>query len=127
MVSNKIQDASGPERYWFYDLEDKTLLAASTDEIAPIGTPLGGEGGRAVVYGCGDCPDNLDDLQIVYLTKLAPQAKAMRLDFIQRAKDSGQKNVYIARDIDPMGTLYYSKVDKIHCLPAMIPEVVKFT
>ena len=121
VMSNTQSGPRGPKNYWFYDLEDKELFAASIESVAPIEAPSGGEGVRAFVYGCGDC----EDLQIAWLQKMTPRGKAQKEHQDKIMKEEGIKGGGFMGPDQYMFQQLISKGDKIRWLPTTIPEAHK--
>lgn len=61
----QLGEPAAGEGEYYYDPQTEALFIAPFDSHAPVSTPSGGDDGlRARVFGCGQCPGNLEGMTL---------------------------------------------------------------
>lgn len=71
----------------YFDVQSGELFIGPLDALPPVSAPSGGEGVRAVVYGCGSCDDPLVG-HVAYLIKYSDEAKREIQSLRQQAQSA---------------------------------------
>ncbi|MDP6059317.1 MAG: hypothetical protein QGH33_10515 [Pirellulaceae bacterium] len=104
-----------PQKYWFYDLNDKKLFGDDSVKVAPFKTDEGHDAAKAVVYHCGSCSE---PQKIAYLEKYTAKSKK-RIEKLQEEMKANDQDPSMAfMRINQMGLgppvgSYVSKADPI--------------